>query len=181
MTIEYKGKKYPKFQTEGNAAQFALPYAKHICKGNGIDVGCNRKEWAYGYDEGWCYDNISLYESSTLGNKVLLVDPVINGYKADEIPIQNLDFVFSSHCLEHLNDWVSILDYWISLLKKGGVLFLYLPAYSQEYWRPWNNRKHMNIFSPEILRDYFEHKNFSDIFVSGEDLNNAFMIFGVKQ
>jgi len=26
--IEYKNKTYPKLQTEGNAAQFAIPYAK---------------------------------------------------------------------------------------------------------------------------------------------------------
>jgi hypothetical protein len=27
-------------------------------------------------------------------------------------------------------------------LNENGTLFLYLPDYSQEYWRPWNNKKH---------------------------------------
>ena len=46
-TIHYKNNFYPKFQTEGNASQFAIPYAKHVCKGNGVDVGCMKKEWAF--------------------------------------------------------------------------------------------------------------------------------------
>ena len=45
--IEYKNKKYPHFQTIGNASQFAIPYAKYFCNGDGLDIGCNRVEWAY--------------------------------------------------------------------------------------------------------------------------------------
>lgn len=43
-TIEFNGKIYPKFQSEGFASQFAFPYAKKVCKGVGFDVGCNRIE-----------------------------------------------------------------------------------------------------------------------------------------
>ena len=46
-TIHYKGENYPIFQTEGNASQFAIPFAKHFCKGVGYDIGCNRVEWAF--------------------------------------------------------------------------------------------------------------------------------------
>ena len=38
--IEYKGDKYPSFQTIGNASQFAIPFAKHVCKVFGYDIGC---------------------------------------------------------------------------------------------------------------------------------------------
>ena len=51
------------------------------------------------------------------------------------------------------------MDYWYDKLKQGGTIFLYLPDYSQEYWRPWNNRKHLNIFTPEIIYDYMEIKD----------------------
>jgi predicted SAM-dependent methyltransferase len=91
-----------------------------------------------------------------------------------------LDYVFSSHCLEHLYDWVTVLDYWTFKLKSGGTLFLYLPDYSQEYWRPWNNRKHLNIFTPEIIFDYMKDNGYKNIFKSGVDLNNAFMVMGEK-
>ena len=32
-TVAYKKHFYPKFQTEGNASQFAIPFALHVCKG----------------------------------------------------------------------------------------------------------------------------------------------------
>ena len=158
--ISYKKHKYPSFQSQGNAAQFAIPYAKHVCSGVGIDVGCNRVEWSFPGS--------------------LPVDPVINDYDALNFPYDNLDYIFSSHCLEHLYDWVSVLDYWTSKLKIGGVLFLYLPDYSQEYWKPWNNRKHLNIFSPTIIKDYLEDRNYNTIFTSQVDLNNAFMVMAEK-
>lgn len=158
--ISYKKHKYPSFQSQGNAAQFAIPYAKHVCSGVGIDVGCNRVEWSFPGS--------------------LPVDPIINEYDALNFPYENLDYIFSSHCLEHLYDWVSVLDYWTSKLKVGGVLFLYLPDYSQVYWRPWNNRKHLNILTPTIIKDYLEDKNYNNIFTSQVDLNNAFMVMAEK-
>ena len=159
-TVEYKGNKYPSFQTQGNAAQFAIPYAKEVCNGVGVDIGCNRIDWAF--------------------PGAYPVDPALNEYDAINFPYDNLDYVFSSHCLEHLNNWVNVLDYWTSKLKTGGVLFLYLPDYSQVYWRPWNNRKHVNIFTPEIIRDYMIDCGYINIFNSGIDLYNGFMIFGEK-
>lgn len=161
--INFKNKIYPKFQSEGNAAQFAIPYAKHVCKGKGVDVGCNRIEWSF--------------------PNSIPIDPNINPqYDALNFPPEayELDYIFSSHCLEHLYDWVKVLDYWTYKLKSGGTLFLYLPDYSQEYWRPWNNRKHLNIFTPEIIVDYMKDNGYKNIFKSEVDLNNAFMIMGEK-
>ena len=158
--INFKGKQYPAFQAKGNAAQFAIPYAKHICKGYGVDVGCMKKEWAFPGAE--------------------TVDPQLNNFHALDFPYTNLDYIFSSHCLEHINNWVDVMDYWYSKLKTGGILFLYLPDYSQEYWRPWNNRKHVNIFSPCIIEDYMVDRGYNNIFKSGIDLNNAFMVVGSK-
>ena len=161
-TIEFNGELYPAFQAEGNAAQFAIPFAKHVCQGKGVDVGCNRLEWAF--------------------PGAIPVDPIINGHDALNFPEDaiDLDYVFSSHCLEHVYDWVDVLDYWTDRLKSGGVLFLYLPDYSQQYWRPWHNKKHLNIFTPQILTDYLKDRGYEGIFSSGVDLNNAFMIMGSK-
>lgn len=161
--ISFNGKVYPKFQSIGNAAQFAIPYAKHFCNGIGVDVGCNNLDWKF--------------------PGAFPIDPEIDKrYHAMKFPDthQELDYVFSSHCLEHIPNWVDVLDYWVSKLKVGGTLFLYLPDYSQEYWRPWNNRKHINIFTTKIIKDYLIHKNFINIFESGVDLNNAFMVVGQK-
>lgn len=160
-TIEFKGEKYPKFQEEGNASQFVIPFAKHVCKGEGYDIGCMKKEWAF---PGATPIDLSFDDE----------------YDALNLPKQGVDYIFSSHCLEHIDNWVDTMDYWYDTLNEGGTLFLYLPDYSQKYWRPWNNRKHRNMFSPQIMKDYMEDKGYKNIFVSGVDLNNAFMIMGEK-
>lgn len=160
-TIEFKGKIYPKFQSIGHASQFAIPFAKHVCKGIGVDIGCMKEEWAFP-------ESIPVDLSFN------------NGFHALNLPQNELDYIFSSHCLEHILDWVTVMDYWYENLKEGGVLFLYLPDYSQEYWKPWNNRKHFNIFTPEIVYDYMIDKGYKNVFKSSIDLNNAFMIFGEK-
>jgi predicted SAM-dependent methyltransferase len=160
-TVKHLNNEYPEFQSRGNASQFAIPYATHVCTGIGVDVGCNREDWKF--------------------PGAIAVDPVINEFDALNFPYENLDYIFSSHCLEHLLNWVDVLDYWTSKLKSGGVLFLYLPDYSQSYWRPWHNRKHVNIFTPDIIVDYMRDNEYQNIFKSGVDLNNAFMVMGSKK
>jgi SAM-dependent methyltransferase len=159
--LTYKGRNYPHFQAEGNASQFAIPFAKHFCKGYGIDVGCNRQDWCF---------------PGAIGVDLNFKD----GNDAYNFEYKNLDYVYSSHCLEHLPDWVTALDYWTSNLKPGGVLFLYLPHYNQEYWRPFNNRKHLHMFSAESIRDYMIDRGYTNIFHSDRDMNDSFMIVGEK-
>jgi predicted SAM-dependent methyltransferase len=160
-TIEYNGIKYPKFQSIGNASQFAIPFASHVCKGVGYDIGCMKKEWS-------------------LPGSIPIDLSFDDEYHALNLPTKEVDYIFSSHCLEHINNWVDVMDYWFDILNEGGTLFLYLPDYSQEYWRPWNNKKHVNIFTPTIIRDYLTHKGYKNIFVSDIDLNNAFMVMCEK-
>jgi len=160
-TIEYKNKIYPKFQSQGNAAKFAIPYAQTVCTGQGFDIGCKKKEWAF-------------------PNSITIDLEFNDGFHALNLPNIKINYIFSSHCLEHISNWVETMDYWYEKLEKNGILFLYLPDYSQEYWRPWNNRKHVNIFNPQIINDYMEDKGYTNIFKSGVDLNNSFMIYGMK-
>ena len=101
-------------------------------------------------------------------------------WEAYNLPDTKVNYIYSSHCLEHLPDWISALDYWTSKLKTGGVLFLYLPHYNQEYWRPWNNRKHLHVFTPQIIKDYMESRGYINVFVSDRDLNDSFMVVGER-
>jgi SAM-dependent methyltransferase len=48
----------------------------------------------------------------------------------------SLDFVFSSHCLEHIESWQQSLGEWIGKLKPGGYVFLYLPHPDCAIWHP---------------------------------------------
>jgi predicted SAM-dependent methyltransferase len=161
--IEFNGRKYPAFQAEGFAAQYIFPFAGKFCHGRGLDIGCGKKEW------------------SLPGSVPIDVTINTDEYTAFNLPDEKFDYIFSSHCLEHLDDWVSVLDYWTDCLKLGGILFLYLPDYSQEYWRPWNNRKHKNIFTVDIICDYMKSRGYKNILQSGVDLNNSFAVVGENE
>jgi hypothetical protein len=159
--IAFNGINYPKFQAEGNASQFAIPYARYFCKGKGYDIGFCREEWKF---------------PGAIGIDLSLN----NGYHADCLPDEEVDYIYSSHCLEHVDNWVLTLELWISKLKENGTLFLYLPDFSQEYWRPWNNRKHKHCFTPTIIKTFLRDHKMHNIFVSEVDLNNSFMAVSMK-
>lgn len=168
QTVDFKGTCYPKLQSEGNAAQFAIPFAKKIlqyCQ-TVYDVGCNREEWKY--------------------PNSIAIDPEISRFDAMNFPPSKNkpDAIFSSHMLEHYKgSWVEVLEYWHKNLCENGILFLYLPHFDQKYWRSWNNRKHVHNFTPEILRAYFtESCLWKDFFVTeGWDLNHSFYAVAVKK
>jgi len=113
-TITYRGENYPHFQTTGNASQFAIPFAKQVCFGFGYDIGCMKSEWSF---------------PGSTPIDLSFDDP----WDANNLPDKQVDYIFSSHCLEHVDDWVFTLDYWYDKLVSGGILFLYLPDFSQRY------------------------------------------------
>lgn len=170
-TINFRDTQYPLLQTKGFASKFAFPFAEEICKGVGVDVGYCKPEWklkgATGIDDGKvCFSD---------GREAAL------NVSATDFPEYKLDYIFSSHCLEHLSDWVGVLDYWGVKLKQGGVMFLYLPnADKQEYWRPMFNRKHCNWLNPSMILSYFYSREYKNIFVSGNDLNDSFYAIAEK-
>ena len=77
--IEFKNEVYPKFQSLGNASQFAIPYAKYFCKGFGYDIGFNKEEWKL---------------PNSIGFDIILN----NGYDANILPDEKVDYIYSSHC-----------------------------------------------------------------------------------
>tara|TARA_R110000787_G_scaffold169445_2_gene282144 strand:+ start:97 stop:597 length:501 start_codon:yes stop_codon:yes gene_type:complete len=160
--VKYNEEEYFHFQTIGNASQFAIPFAKYFCKGKGVDIGYCKEEWKY---------------PGAIGADIEDID---NPYHALHLP-DDLDYVYSSHCLEHLPYWVKAIEYWSTRIKEGGTLFLYLPHKDQEYWRPWNNRKHLHSLDAEMVKKCMEKFNFVNIFSSKRDLNHSFIVVGEKQ
>ena len=45
-TINHNGNSFYRLQAEGFASKFAFSFAKELCKGEGLDIGCHKKEWA---------------------------------------------------------------------------------------------------------------------------------------
>ncbi len=155
--ISHNGNKYPDFQSLGGASLWIRPLAQYYCKGNGLDIGYSK--------EAWMLPNAIGIEPS--------IDPQ---WDAMKLPQGEFDYIHSSHCLEHVNRNVyDVLDYWLSKIKVGGILFLYLPHSSQSYWHPSSNRKHIHSFNGSEIEMYLNdlgHK----VWVSGCDFNHSFVV-----
>lgn len=166
--IDYKGHQYPRLQQQGFASQYAFPFAKQICKGVGLDIGYAKEEWKFEGARGIDNSIDSNWDAEWLPNN-------------EEDSNGQYDYIFSSHCLEHTCNWVTVLDYWRTKLKDGGVLFLYLPHPNQEYWKPWNNTKHVHILDPYVIEEYLNDREWKNIFVTkGYDLNHSFYVIANK-
>jgi SAM-dependent methyltransferase len=88
-------------------------------------------------------------------------DPIVPGVRTfdqaqgdanriDEYIHQQFDFVFSSHCLEHMLDPWDALARWWKLIKPDGHLIVIVPdedLYEQGYWPSLFNEDHKHTFT----------------------------------
>lgn len=156
MLFEYRGVLYPEYLKHGNGMQHIAATAAHFCKGRGVDVGAGK--WP-------------LPGAQAVDNEF---------YSATFLPSEDWDYIFSSHCLEHLPDPISALEHWLKKLRFGGTLFLYLPHPSMVYWRPQNCRKHLHSWHPAQMADIVRDIGFVDVIHSERDLAWSFAVVGFK-
>lgn len=156
--FEYRGRQYPELLKHGNACQYIAPIAKQFCKGMGLDVGCGA----------WPLPGavpIELKDGS--GDAMAL-------------PWGPWDFIFSSHCAEHLVNPIAAFEHWRDSLVPGGVLFLYLPSPEMEYWNPVNCKKHLHAWHPAEMAKILTTLGFQDVLHSERDLAYGFSVVGFK-
>lgn len=161
--IEYKNEFYPALQAEGNALQWVMPFAQRILHGKtfGYDIGCKKAEWSYPGS--------------------VLIDPEIDPtHDAMKLPPIQADYIISSHCLEHLDDWRAALDHWHNKLKVGGIMFLYLPHPIQNYWAV-GNAKHKHLLWPSKIGEYLHQRGWAKIYTTEYDLNHSFIVVAEKK
>lgn len=135
---EYEGEFYPEYLTKGNGMIWIKDKAEKYCKGKGLDIGAGN----------YCFP----------GAYAIDYGKEVNALKLDIFNDESMDYIFSSHCLEHLKEWKDALILWIKKLKKNGVLFLYLPHESMKLWRagePWGGA-HIWIPTAGVLHDFLE-------------------------
>lgn len=132
----YHGEFYPDYLFVGGASFAIFRQARTLCIGTGIDVGAGL----------WPLPGAIPVDLERGPGRERTVD---------DFPAGSLDFVFSSHCLEHITAWEAELDRWISRLRRNGVLFLYLPHPDCTIWHPGSafvGDGHKWKPTPEILR-----------------------------
>ena len=163
FSYEFNGVLYPNYLRDGNMMQYIRPLAEKYCIGKGIDIG---------------------------GGKWPFCERVVDSGNEDALNFngEDYDFIFSSHCLEHLDKPRVALRYWLTKLRPGGVLFLYLPHPDMEYWRPGNHKgtscdppsPHRNIWEPHVAAAMVGFAGFRDIIYSGRDLAWSYCVVGWK-
>lgn len=73
------------------------------------------------------------------------------------VPDESFDFVFSSHCLEHLHDPLEGLKNWLRVTKPNGYVVFALPEedlYEQGIFPSSFNRDHKNTFTINKTRSW---------------------------
>lgn len=132
----YKGKLYPDYLTVGATGCAVARTALEVCRGRGVDVGAGL----------WPLPGALPIDSSRgPGAGICISDQ----------PEESLDYVFSSHCLEHIDSWQEALHEWLGKLKPGGVVFLYLPHPDCAIWHPGSpfvGRGHKWIPTPHLVK-----------------------------
>ena len=155
--FDYRGVRYPEYLKRGNAMQFIAPTALQFCRGRGLDIGAGR----------WPLPGAEPVE-------------LRDGRDGNGLPDGAWDYIFSSHCLEHLVNPVAALEHWQAHLVAGGVLFLYLPHPEMTYWQPQHCRKHLHTWSPVQMSALLQDLGFVDVIHGERDLAWSFAVAGWK-
>lgn len=156
--FQYKGTMYPDYIRRGNAMQFIAPTALQYCHGRGLDIGCSK----------WPLPGAEPAE-------------LTQGNDGNDLPEGEWDYIFSSHCLEHLVNPVAALEHWKTRLRHGGTLFLYLPHPDMAYWQPQNCRKHLHTWQPAQMAEILRDLGFFGVIHGDRDLAWSFAVVGFNQ
>jgi len=127
----------------------------------------------HGIDIGGGHDSLALYaELFPLMQYCIIYDaPQGDAQKLDNVDDNSFDFLFSSHCLEHVRDPVEALGNWIRVIKPGGHLVISVPdedLYEQGVWPSTFNSDHKLTFT------LCKHKSWSPVSVNVFDLLSRF-------
>ena len=162
----YGGEFYPDYITVGGNSLAIQRIALNFCRGKGIDVGANY----------WPLPGSVPIDTER--------GPGIE-HTIDEIPPKSQDYVFSSHCLEHIERWGDALDLWASKIKRGGHLFLYLPHPSCKLWHksnPLMSDTHKWVPDPKTILKALRSRGFQIVAKDeGPDSFYSFYVCGKKR
>ena len=114
----------PKGETIGAKEEVVL---KTICKGKGLDVGCGNKKI--------CKDSIGVDlvakgEEGIAGLQIeetSIADVQSDGHDMPMFKDSEMDYIISSHSIEHMIDPLEALLEWHRILKKGGRVGIVTP------------------------------------------------------
>ncbi|MEO7634578.1 MAG: methyltransferase domain-containing protein [Sphingomicrobium sp.] len=93
---------------------------RQYCLGHGIEIGAGPNPYC-------SPSNTVFLDRSTSNAHGTASADIVADCAQVPLPDASFDFVFSSHCLEHVQNTILTLNEWLRLLRPGGSLFLILP------------------------------------------------------
>ena len=150
---------------QGNEAAKVRWEIVQYTRGEGLDLGCG-PEKAFPHFVG--VDNCKDTELFGIQMKPDLV--VDTCERLTDIKDASLDFIFSSHLLEHIEDYRGALKDWWRCIKPGGHLVLYLPHcdFYPRIGTPGSNPDHKHDFEPFDITTAMREVNGFDLLVNEE-------------
>jgi ADP-heptose:LPS heptosyltransferase/predicted SAM-dependent methyltransferase len=149
-----------------------VPYTRGIV----LDLGCGpHKAFPHfvGMDSG---------KDTELFNIAMKVDVLCDDLSSidDKVQEQSVDAIFSSHLLEHIDDYKGTLDSWWKAIKPGGHLVLYLPHrdFYPRIGTEGSNPDHKHDFGPQDIVDAMKVVGNWDLLVNeprNEDMEYSFL------
>jgi ADP-heptose:LPS heptosyltransferase/predicted SAM-dependent methyltransferase len=148
---------------EGSESKKIVWEVAPYLKGKGVDLGAGTFKilpQAISVDSG---DHAAMF------GHPFMADLKMDCSKLDLFASQSLDFVYSSHLLEHIDDTKAALKEWWRVVKHGGVLALYLPhkSFYPNMGQPGANPTHKHDFLPgdiiKIMEDVASTTNAFDL------------------
>jgi len=137
-------------------------YSKFF-QGRGLDIGCGKAPLSssvfHGITDLMEYDN---EEGTSLIN---------DGNTCSNLDDDSFDFVYSSHCLEHMDDPYSAFGHWIRVCKPGGYVFTSVPheiLYEKCMW-PSKFAPHYSSWTLEWESDLPKSVNVNNFIKKFED------------
>ena len=133
--------------TQGSESKKCCWEVAPYLRGRGIDLGAGYFKilpQAISVDNG---DHNQMFGMSCVA------DLKMDATKLDLFANNSLDFVYSSHLLEHIEDYKAALKEWWRVVKSGGKLALYLPHkdYYPNVGTPGANPTHVHDFLPKDI------------------------------
>lgn len=133
----------------GEESAKIVPFVVPYTRGRGLDLGCGPSKFlphAIGMDQGQLYGP---RESPDIIGDIRDLKMFADA---------SLDFVFSSHALEDLEDTRAALTEWWRVIKPGGYLSIYLPHKDlyPNIGQPGANPNHKHDFLPADILDHMQ-------------------------
>lgn len=134
--------------SNGNEQDKIAGVVVQYCQGRGLDIGCGRRK---------CWPSMigvdNLKDYGGLKNKPVDVDVIAESENLSMFTDDSMDFVFSSHNLEHMVDYKAVLKEWWRVIKPDGYLVLYLPHanFYPRMGQPGSNPDHKHDFMPDDI------------------------------